>query len=297
MTRRLSQKVIQGQQHGADDEVVNRAEKVNDGYVLRGAFAERYTHGYYYFEMHLLVRILGADAGDATRWCVGCYWPPEALNRAGANGYVVALGDIPPDPGEVSNRHVQEAMLAEAVQVVEKPQRMGAEGIASVVRLQTLDNCLRLWMQAANLGAPVVPEQVGSHVRPPLPIFIPEDWELGYLGDIRGKRSGVGSGEGVGEQIKARPQIAQTISNEHRERVWRWLIGSDKSGERPGLRINLLPDAVVFATHPGALLAAQIIQVQVRPLDLQFMIERHALSLEGDGEQTHEADPEDGDRS
>jgi hypothetical protein len=146
------------------------------------------------------------DSEDATYWCVGLHSASKTLDEARPETSDVREPlKIPEHPGERSNPRVQEAVLADAVQVVQDPQRVRPEVVASLVRLQPLDDCLRAWVPSLGLGQSAAggreADADGS-----LPMLIPEDGEFRAAGEFMRKRLAEGSREEAPEEPERAPQ-------------------------------------------------------------------------------------------
>jgi hypothetical protein len=142
-------------------------------------------------------------------------------------------------------------MLVDAVEVVQNPQMVGPVGVRSLVRLQSLNDCLRIWVPSADLAeatsrgrGSVPPELVKvpvSHAQGARPIFVPEDRELGGLREVTRQRAGMCGGEAVGQEVETRTEVVEEVADEHADRVARWPFGGGKpTGSAP--RVCFRPD-------------------------------------------------------
>jgi hypothetical protein len=97
-------------------------------------------------------------------------------------------------------------MFVHVIKLVELPERIGRELIPSVVRLQTLDDCLRVWMDA--------PDFVSAFSHRHLPI--PEDGEFQPPRSTFGQRvdADVGEREFIDEVIEGRAEIMEAIPDD-----------------------------------------------------------------------------------
>ena len=114
-------------------------------------------------------------------------------------------------------------MLIEVRKLVEHPEGVRCEVIPSLVRLQPLDVCLREWVDATDLRSTSRLKQSRSGSGSSLLVHVPEDGELGTLGDIRGQRvPGVGDGEFEGEVVEGGTEVVKALPNDEAEQGgWR----------------------------------------------------------------------------
>lgn len=264
---------------------VDHLQRFEDRFILhtRRPLAKRYIEGGLYIHAHFACWIEGRDQTEPSYWCVGIYRPVKGFDSPGTNNEVRFLG-IDAEPGEARDCRMQQAVLVDAVQVVENPQGMSSVVVPSVVRLQTLYDCLRIWVPSLDLGkstprsGPSIlldgVEPTTAQSRFPLPVFISDDREFGALGDLVRQGGGVRQGEGKGESVESRAEVVQGVTDEEAERIRGWFLGGSEEHPVPIFRINLMPDRVVIAIDPVFDAFVQLLQVVERTTDLQFMVER-----------------------
>lgn len=155
------------------------------------------------------------------------------------------------------------------------PERVLRKTTASVVRLHLLDCCLSRRMNAANLCRErIVPEHVGTHSGTPLPVFIPEDRELGLLRKLLGERLRVLRGKRIRQVIQRGSEVMQDVSDERSECLKRYGI-SNHTHREVIRQITVLLDrhSVVATVKPLPDLVLQVIQVVTRPNQFDLVSE------------------------
>src|SRR5262249_28397077 len=111
-------------------------------------------------------------------------------------------------------------MLIEIGKLPQLPQRVLPKVRTHVVRLNTLYDCLRLWVDSL-----YAKQLFLKHLRPPsaasIPILILHDGELRLLSDLIGDIVGpvIGSGQGKGEAVQRASHIVNHITKDQRKRL------------------------------------------------------------------------------
>lgn len=154
----------------------------------------------------------------------------------------------------------QQAMLVDIREFVQHPKLVAMNILPSLIRLQILDDCLSVWMHAANSS--VDSSRVGMF----------EDGEFRFLRDICGERAArIALRESEGQMVKGPSQIMKDIANQNPKGIIGDRVGLDAYLEtiRTSIRVFLIKDMVVATVRPERDLMFQIIQVTTRPLKLQ----------------------------
>jgi hypothetical protein len=166
-------------------------------------------------------------------------------------------------------------MFVQPVEFMQAPEGVIAKGFPSVIRLQSLDDCLSARVDPLNLREPASRRGVsraGSLASPlvessgtPARAFL-KDWELGRLREIVGERGSKCRREFEREMVERRAEALQTVSDEKRE-----FVGGENGGVDPGsviagtFRIGLLHDGLLCCFDPLGNHAFSLLQVVLRP--------------------------------
>jgi len=174
--------------------------------------SEDYVNGRTYLHVHLGICVNEVHPVNPTYWCVGFYRSGEGPNQAWSNrSNILELVDVPKSSEETRHCRMQQAVLVDAVQVVQDPKQVGSKVVASLVRLQPLDDCLRVWMPTPDLEQSAARGGSSSLLRlmesstadtgSALPILIPEDGEFRAMRDVLRERLRVSSGQRIGQVV------------------------------------------------------------------------------------------------
>jgi hypothetical protein len=199
-------------------------------------WGESYVQGRLYLHVHLSVWVDGMDSPDPTYWCVSFHRSAETFDQSGTD--TPNISEFPNLPeGARERRHggVEESVLVDAVKLMKDPEGIISESVPSVVRLQSLDGCLRVWVPSTDLeeaaprsGIPVglgVVKELTSDAGRSLPVFVPEDGELRAASEFLRERARVSCGQGIGEVVKGRPQVVQHVTDQQANRIRGWVFG------------------------------------------------------------------------
>jgi hypothetical protein len=106
---------------------------------------------------------------------------------------------------------VKKTVLVDAVEVVQEPEKVLLVYVPSVVRPQTLDRCLRVWMPTTDL-VQLAPRSGSASIRtfapeametvPAFPIFVPEDGEFRAMREVVGQWRRMRGSQGIGEVVE-----------------------------------------------------------------------------------------------
>jgi hypothetical protein len=153
-------------------------------------------------------------------------------------------------------------MLIQVPELIQDPECLAGEGIASVMGLKVLDDFSGVWM---NCPDSLVQLLLSGSSRP-------VDRKFAALSDLFGKwASRVGPGEGENELVKGRPQIVDAVSRDQRY---------DISGRNPrsfddnqviaGFGIGLLSNEIRVDIEPFLNGKVQVLQVEACPIHLEL---------------------------
>lgn len=206
-----------------------------------GFWGERYVQGRLYLHVHFSVWVDEMHPPDATYWCLGFNGAPQTLNQPRSDAAdVLESSYVPKRSGKDGNDGVQEAVLVDAVQLMDDPKRVAPKVLSPVVRLQPLDHCLRVWVPTSNLvesasrsRVPVLLPFVELGTSDPavsLPVLVPEDGEFRAISEFLRQRLGERAGERIGKVVESRSEVVQDISYKETDRVSRWIFGGCMRG-------------------------------------------------------------------
>lgn len=263
--------------HAPHNEIVSLREcgddKVPRNY--RGRVIEDYVRARTKIHFHLLAWVFGLQA-QPRYYCLTFQYAGEELDISPRPKRVddisVEGGVEHKGQGGMANR-MNEAVLVDVRQFPENPEVMGAILVPSVIRLQPLDFCLRQWVNASDLAeiAPVVPN-IEPAGRLPLPVFIPNDWELRDTLVLLANRLSlpfrIRDGEFKGEMIEDAAQILDAITDKEPEGVEGRGVDVDLYKEITGALRVRLGDGLTFNLVSVVGLPLKLLQVVIRPAKL-----------------------------
>ena len=154
--------------------------------------------------MYLRVEALSHDGGTRGVGCNLCAVFVRAdINTEGA-GHAGNFGNI----NDASDGHlgdVRHSMFVHVGKLVELPEGVRRELIPSVVRLQPLDNCLRVWIDAPNSLFPGVRiHSLGA-----------EDGELRVFDELgRGRVAMMSDDEVINEVVESGAEVMETVADD-----------------------------------------------------------------------------------
>jgi len=150
----------------------------------------------------------------------------------------------------------QSPMLVDVIQLVEKPERMRRR-ISSVVRLQSLDDCLRTWGKISYATRALLLETCK--------VF--EDWECSdYRFRVRQRSLHVFDGKRMNQVIQRRPEIVETISNKGKNNRWRRSAHLSVDDIISTFRVEFVGDEIRTTFSPTAKFYPQFFQMLIRAI-------------------------------
>lgn len=204
----------EGREYFANDMVVNLREDFNHRLPRndRCSLGERYANGRIEIHVHFLARVDGLD-GESGHFCAAFYKPLIDTDDSRTDGCVTDFGGVQKHAAEGGDGGVQEAVSIEACKLVEFPEGVVGEGIASLVRLQFLNSCLCAWSHTSDAFLATLTEHSRPHPGLSLPTHVPEDRELNLIRSLVGQRSAMGDGQPKSQEIQTGAEIVQAIPN------------------------------------------------------------------------------------
>lgn len=150
-------------------------------------------------------------------------------------------------------RQMRQPVLVAVGEHAETPEGAHpSKPIPSVVRLQSLDDCLGVGMDAPDHGLALLVE----------PILGSEDGELGVVGDALGHLGSLMSErEFKGKVVQGAPEIVKAISDDGRERDGPRLDDLGPDALAAALDVRLGPHSTRIALTPDSLLRLYALQV------------------------------------
>jgi hypothetical protein len=129
--------------------------------------------------------------------------------------------------------------------------------VPSVVRLQSLDECLRVWVDAPEHGVAFGRElaAIGEDREPRIPLHA-----LGELSPL------VGEGEFVSEVVEGGAEVVYDVTNNEGELGRRRIDNFGVNDILAALQFELGPHSARVAFAPDSLLGFQALQVLTRPI-------------------------------
>ena len=148
-------------------------------------------------------------------------------------------------------------MLVNIRKLVKHPEGIDSIVLPSLVRLQPLDDCLGVWVDAPDFTLPL----------PGLHGPVSENRELRSRSDRIGQGvSGVGDSKFVGEIVEGGSEVVQTIADEE-AKPNRWLAEDFNPDELLAcLRVEFVDNAVRVSFPPSSVFRLQALQVLERPI-------------------------------
>lgn len=257
----------EGRDYLTNDMVVNLSENFDHRFTFnqRRSLGERYSDGRIEVHVHFLARVDGSHR-ESRYFCATFYKSFMDANDARADSRVADIVGTQGHPTEGCNGRVEEAMSIEPRKLVELPQGGIHEGVASLVRLQSLNSCFRAWRHATNAPRCSLAEHTRSHTSLSLPIYVPEDREFNLIRGLFGEGVGVRGGELVGQEVETRTEVVKAISNNTRKDA---RVGGvdllNVDDVLAGCAIEIMDNEMVITISPARGLTFQFLQVVERP--------------------------------
>ena len=245
--------------------------------------------------VHVAARV-GGNSVAIQHLCLAFYKTTIDIHGAGEDDCVSFCAKsihVHNHRGRMTVGHDQESVLVDVREFVKHPEGIGSKVLPSVIRLQALDDCLRSWMNSANLVEPVTFKHVGSGTEHALRIFVPEDRELTALYDIIGKRAGIFEGKRVNQVVETSSEVVKNVADQKCERIGGNVLNGYSDTEVIGsFRVSMTAERVMVTVQPLKDVFLQVIQVTMRPRKFQKVIatSRHDEVKSDYGEKTKNAE-------
>lgn len=261
---KLSEGFFEGRQHLTNDVSVDNPQYLRDGepwHFFWGSLAEAYAEAG--VEVHVHFRAGFVEGGVAGDWCA-------VFNRTPAHeldlvGYVVA-GDHEAKGVRREKDEVGQSVFIHSVKLVEPPKGVGfGVPLPSRVRLQPLDNCLGVWLDA--------PKHVVEFAR----ILLDEDGKPGVAFDAAGHRSSLirGDSEFKDEVVEGAPEVVEAVSDNKAKFGRRRVKHFNPYDLLRAINIGFGPSSVRAFFDPGSNFGFKALQVVERSLESPFVVESH----------------------
>jgi hypothetical protein len=251
-----------------NDTPVDVAQYLRDGKSWESfwpSLAKAYAEFGIEIHVHFCAGFVKGDvAGD---FCAVFYRTPvhefDAVGRV-----VVAGGDKAEQPGRKKDE-VRQPVLIHVVKLVEPPKGIGlGEPIPSLVRLQPLDNCLRMFVYA--------PKHVVEFAR----ILLDLDGKTGVTFDLAGYRATVAcDGKFKNEVVKGAAEIMEAVSDDEAKFGRRRVEHFDAHDLLAAIDIGFGPGSVWAIFDPGSDFGFKTLQVVKRPVESSFVMEGHGTRV------------------
>lgn len=253
----------QTRKHLAHYVVMDVSKPVGNGHaseLLWGSLAETYAEGG--CELHVHFRAGVVNGGIAGDWCA-------IFNRAEDWLDLIHRDTRRRDEAECrqgcKNRGVRQPVLVDIGKLVELPKGIVPEFLASVVRLQPLDFCLRGWGDAP------------KHLMKFTHVLARENGELGLPRELAGQRfPRVGDGEFVGEVVEGGAEVVQVVPDDEAKIVSGWGVEDfDPKELLAGINIAFGPSSVRAFFIQNSNFRFKALQMVERPVKPPLVVEAH----------------------
>ena len=231
--------------------------------LLWGTLAKRYVEGG--CELHVHFRAGTVKGGIAGDWCAVFNRLEDWLDFVGS----YTFGDEEPEGHSPEKQDMRQPVLVLNSKLVKLPQEVvGVEPLASVVRLQPLDNCLSGWVDAPKHAIEFFEVLVATRA---------EDWECGVALDaLRHFPAIVRQSQLKGEIIERRAEVMETVANNKAE------FGGGRRFEYfdpkeliAAINIEFGPSSVRVFVEPVVHFRFKALQVVERPVEPSVVVEGH----------------------
>lgn len=176
------------------------------------------------------------------------------VHGAGQMGHVgkVSVG------GDGHLRNVRHSMLVHVVKLLQLPEGVRRELVPSIVRLKTLDDCLRVWVDA--------PDFVAAFPFRHLPVA--KDGELQFSRSVLGQGvdADVRQREFVDEVVESGTEVVQAIPDDEAELRWNGFREFEVDELLTALSVEMTDVSVRFSLSPLAHLRVEAVQVMGGPI-------------------------------
>lgn len=215
-------------------------------------FAERYEEGRGLLHVHFRVNSGGREVPH--NFCAAFNHAPGGLGIEDA----AVTRDIQADGFGAKGNHIGKSMLVLGRKDMKYRQGVQTRLFPSLVRLQFLDDCLRVWVDAPNF--------IAAFVGPHGPVG--GDRKLQHSSAMLGQwvDSDVGGREVVNEVIEGRTHVVQTVSNNEAEFQRHRLQEFSYKQLLAALYVEIVDQLVWLAFEPGSDFAFKALQVIEHPV-------------------------------
>jgi hypothetical protein len=212
-------------------------------------FPERYVEGRGVLHVHLRPSFRGREIPQD--FCAAFYGLKDGLD-----GHGERVGDEKGALVDAENPQVGKSVLVLDRKVVKYREDMvRCVPLPSLVGLQFLDDCLRLWVDAPDF----VTAFVGSHSP------IGEDGKLHSFSDLLGERSTVADGERVRKVVESGAEVVQAVSSDDGEFRRKLLKEFDYHHLLASLGVEIMDESVRLCFEPTSGFGFKAVQVVERP--------------------------------
>lgn len=249
-----------GRKHLLDYVTMDVSQPIGDRHaaeLLWGSLPESYAEGG--CEMHVHFRAGFVNGGIASDWCT-------IFNRAEDwFKFVHTQEELVGETNVREKRNVRQTVLVLDGKLVELPKGIVGGFLPSVVRLQPLDNCFRVWMDA--------PKHAIEFFR----VLCLEDREPGTSLDIaRQWRSLICQGQLECEVVEGGTEIVDTVTDDETQFGSRRGLKHFNPKELLGaINIGFGPSSVRVFLAPNAQFGFKALQVVERSVEPSFVVETH----------------------
>lgn len=259
------EKRAQGPEHFVDDVVVEESEPHGDGHAsdyLGDALAEAYADGRR--NLHVHFRANHIESGVAGDWCA-------AFNRASKQELDIVDAQVLGDEERLTHPRekddVGQPVLVLDIKPVELPKGVSAEPVASVVRLQYLDDCLGSWVDPPKHAIEFFKGIFATRAK---------DGKLRVALDALGNPPAfVDDGEFEDKVVERGAQVVDTIANDQ-AKVGGRLANRLKPRELvAGVNVECRPGSVRVFVGPESDFRFEAVQVVDGPTESSLVVERH----------------------
>lgn len=268
MTNNSNDESGQGWENFGQDVVVDCPQNLPGVLVGNaGGLIESYVQNRIEIHVHLSIGIDGVSAVNR-EYCVVYNRYLEDLKLP----VEPDVGDhVSPDlhSSKFVDHGMEKAVLVDVRQLAELPEGVCVKAVPSVVRLQTLNDCLHRWIDSADLARRRLLEKARASTGISAPVFIPEDRELGIALEILWStgQGAVRVGQGEGQMVERRADVVEDVADYHGELGGREVVDFDADLViARGISTALMNDRVMISIEPLQNLLFELRQVVVRPI-------------------------------
>jgi hypothetical protein len=247
---------------------VNEGQNGLDIGTLIKSIRKRYVHRQADVHIHLQIAFSKIGSLHPGHYCL-CFYCGDGTDELDGMNRLYARKC---EATEMDGGCMEQSVFVEIGQMCQLPKLVTSEIGAQLVRLQFLDDCLRLWVESINSRLLTL-EHLRAAAALSLPVFIPNDGELGMLCDLIREHCCVviGDRQSKDQAIKRATLMVENLTSDQRKRLQGDSVstGFEQDYGRV-IRITFKPRAaMVIADEPihGSLL--QLHQVLYRPFEFQ----------------------------